>query len=156
MRPTIKDGRLSHETRRDATDVPSTRGYERDRAAPELTHEEPLPHENLFWRRAARWGSLGPEWWLKYGPPVFGWAAALCVPSARRAVQRNLRRIRGPASPLRDARDVLSTFGTYASCVAEVLSNDGDEGPKKPHALVAGERYVREVVRERKGESSPS
>ena len=33
-----------------------------------------------------------------------------CVPSARRAVVRNLHRIRGPASPIRDTRDVLATF----------------------------------------------
>lgn len=66
-------------------------------------------------------------------------------------MRRNLHRVRGPASPLRDTRDVLSTFGTYASCLAEVLSNDGPDGPKKPRAYVVGERFVRSVVRERRG-----
>ncbi len=117
----------------------------------ERTHDEPRAHENLFWRRAARWGSSGPEWWLRHGPRFFGWGAALLVPSARRAVRSNLHRLRGPASPLRDARDVLQTFGTYASCLAEVLSNDAPSGPKKPDALVIGERFVRAVLRERKG-----
>lgn len=115
------------------------------------THEKAAAHEGLFWRRAARWGSHGPEWWLKFGPPVFGWAAAACVPSARRAVLGNLRRIRGAASPWRDARDVLSTFGTYASCLAEVLSNDAPGGPRKPRALVLGERFVRAAMREQTG-----
>jgi KDO2-lipid IV(A) lauroyltransferase len=88
---------------------------------------------------------------LKFGPQFFGWAAAACVPSARDAVRRNLHRIRGPASTLRDTRDVLATFGTYASCLAEVLSNDAPAGPKAPRAIVLGERSVREAVREGKG-----
>src|SRR3954463_13845422 len=85
----------------------------------------PRAHEALFWRRLAHWGaSRGPEWWVRYSPPVFGCAAAALVPSARQAVLRNLRRIRGPASAATDARDVLATFSNYASCLAEVLSND--------------------------------
>lgn len=118
----------------------------------ERTHEAALPHESLFWRRAARWGSTrGPEWWLKVGPHVVGWAAALAVPSARRAVRENLVRVRGEVGALREARDVLTTFGTYASCVAEVLSNEAPGGPKKPRALIEGERHVREVVAEKRG-----
>jgi lauroyl/myristoyl acyltransferase len=62
------------------------------------------------------------------------------VPEARRAVVRNLRRVRGPATTARDARDVLSTFSTYASCIAEVLSNDSARGPRTPHATIYGER----------------
>jgi len=93
----------------------------------------PRPHEALFWRRLAHWGaSRGPEWWVRYSPPVFGWAAAALVPSARRAVVRNLHRIRGSAPPARDVRDVLATFSNYASCLAEVLSNDAPGGPRSP------------------------
>jgi KDO2-lipid IV(A) lauroyltransferase len=125
----------------------------RDGRAPfatlEHTHDEVAPHKALFWRRAARWGSTrGPEWWLKYGPQVFGWAAAALVPSARRAVQANLRRVRGPSSTVHDVRDVLDTFGTYASCLAEALSNTGDRAPRHPTALVVGERFARHVVRD--------
>jgi phosphatidylinositol dimannoside acyltransferase len=121
-------------------------------AAPEHTHDEPAAHEALFWRRAARWGSTrGPEWWKKYGPPFFGWAAAACVPSARRAVRRNLHRVRGPASMLDDTRDVLATFGTYASCLAEALEHGGERAPKRPTALIVGERFARDAVRDRRG-----
>jgi KDO2-lipid IV(A) lauroyltransferase len=133
-------------TRHDRTDDTEARA-----AAPERTRDRAAPHENVFWRRAARWGSSGPEWWLKFGPRFFGWAAAACIPSARRAVRQNLQLIRGPASTFRDARDVLSTFGTYASCLAEVLSNEAPGGPKNPRALIAGERFVRDALRERKG-----
>lgn len=113
---------------------------------------EARAYERHFWRRLAHWGaSRGPEWWVRYSPPVFGCAAALLVPSARRAVATNLRRIRGPASPARDARDVLATFSTYASCLAEVLSNDAARGPRTPSATIYGERYLRDVFSRRAG-----
>ena len=103
----------------------------------------PFPHEALFWRRLAHWGaSRGPDWWVRYSPPAFGWAAALLVPSARRAVVRNLHRIRGPAPMTTDARDVLATFSNYASCLAEVLSNDAPEGPRVPETVIHNEHWV--------------
>lgn len=103
----------------------------------------PRPHEALFWRRLAHWGaSKGPEWWVRYSPPVFGWAAAALVPSARRAVVQNLHRIRGDGSRVEDARDTLRTFGNYASCLAEVLSNDAAGGPRSPHTTVNHQEYV--------------
>jgi KDO2-lipid IV(A) lauroyltransferase len=103
----------------------------------------PRPHEALFWRRLAHWGaSRGPEWWVRYSPPVFGWAAAALVPSARRAVVRNLRLIRGPAPAARDAREVLETFATYASCLAEVLSNDAEVGPRPPETTHRNVHHV--------------
>jgi KDO2-lipid IV(A) lauroyltransferase len=76
---------------------------------------------------------------------VFGWAAAALVPSARRAVLRNLHRIRGPAPAVRDARDVLATFSNYASCLAEVLSNDAENGPRQPSTLIRREKYVHDA-----------
>ncbi|AKV02423.1 Lipid A biosynthesis lauroyl acyltransferase [Labilithrix luteola] len=121
----------------------------------ENDHQEgsdPRAHERLFWRRLAHWGaSRGPEWWVRYSPPVFGWAAAALVPKARRAVRRNLREIRGPASLRDDARDVLATFATYASCLAEVLSNDADGGPRAPNAVIHGGAFVRETMAIQRG-----
>ena len=106
----------------------------------------PRPHEALFWRRLAHWGaSRGPEWWVRYSPPAFGWAAAALVPSARRAVVRNLHRIRGTGSHARDARDVLATFSNYASCLAEVLSNDAPGGPRQPETSIRREKYVHDA-----------
>ena len=106
----------------------------------------PRPHEALFWRRLAHWGaSKGPEWWVHYSPPVFGWAAAALVPSARRAVVRNLRRIRGPVSVTKDAREVLKTFSNYASCLAEVLSNDAEGGPRQPATRINREKHVHDA-----------
>jgi len=82
---------------------------------------------------------------------VFGWAAAALVPSARRAVRKNLHRIRGPKAPVHDAADVLSTFSTYASCLAEVLSNDAEEGPRQPFATISRSDYLAEARAHGKG-----
>jgi phosphatidylinositol dimannoside acyltransferase len=112
----------------------------------------PRPHEALFWRRLAHLGaSRGPEWWVRYSPPVFGWAAAALVPSARRAVLRNLHHIRGRASRTADARDVLETFSNYASCLAEVLSNDAPSGPRHPETTHARKHFVHEALAHGKG-----
>jgi lauroyl/myristoyl acyltransferase len=106
----------------------------------------PLPHEALFWRRLAHWGaSRGPDWWVRYSPPVFGWAAAALVPEARRAVLRNLRHIRGPAPLGTDARETLETFSNYAACLAEVLSNDAPSGPRFPLTVIPREQYVHDA-----------
>lgn len=116
------------------------------------TPRRPRPHEALFWRRLAHWGaSRGPEWWVRYSPPVFGWAAAALVPSARRAVVRNLRRIRGPVPRAQEARQVLETFSTYASCLAEVLSNDAEGGPRQPETSIAREHFVLEAMAHQRG-----
>jgi len=82
---------------------------------------------------------------VRYSPPAFGWAAAALVPSARRAVLRNLRMIRGTASKAADARDVLDTFSSYASCLAEVLSNDAPAGPREPETSLLGAHHVNEA-----------
>jgi KDO2-lipid IV(A) lauroyltransferase len=98
-----------------------------------------ISHKALFWRKLAHWGaSKGPEWWVRYSPPVFGWAAAALVPPARRAVHKNLLRIRGPVSRARNAKEILATFSTYASCLAEALSNDSETGPRAPQASIVG------------------
>ena len=71
----------------------------------------PLAHDGSFWRKLARVGAQrGPEWWLHYSPPIFGLAAAIAVPSARRAVLRNLHRIRGDAGRINDVIDTARTF----------------------------------------------
>lgn len=64
----------------------------------------------------------GPEWLLRYSPPVIGMAAMALVPQARRAVLRNLVRTRGERSALEDAVDTARTFHSYAASLAEALA----------------------------------
>lgn len=105
-------------------------------------------YDGAFWRRLAAMGAQRfPPWCMKYTPPFFGVAAAVAVPSARRAVIRNLRLIRGPASAWRETLEVSQTFASYAGCLAEVLANDSKNAGEiesevfgAEHARVAAER----------------
>lgn len=117
----------------------------------ERTHEHAGAHERLFWRRAAHWGSTRPDWFMRAAAPIAGYVTAAFVPDARRAVLSNLERVRGPASPVQNTRDMLATFATFASCIAEVLSNARPEGPRKPDALIVGERHVKAALVQKKG-----
>lgn len=120
--------------------------------SPMAEETRPKLHEHVFWRRLALFGATrGPAWFVKYSPPLFGWAAAALVPSARHAVRRNLQLIRGDVDSVRDTRDVLATFGTYASCFAEVLANEARGGPPPSSARIHGELYMRRAVAEKKG-----
>ncbi|HEX7667848.1 MAG TPA: lysophospholipid acyltransferase family protein [Polyangiaceae bacterium] len=110
-----------------------------------------LAHDGLFWRRLARMGATyGPKWWLKYTPPLFGYAAALAVPSARKNVVDNLRRIRGHSSPIEDVTDTARVFANYASCLAEMLSS-GSKNSRLPEAVRVGEQFLHEAAAEEKG-----
>jgi KDO2-lipid IV(A) lauroyltransferase len=91
-----------------------------------------------------------PEWWMHYTPPLFGLAAAIAVPRARRAVAANLERIRGPETPARDALEIAETFTTYASCLSEVLSY-GSKNAKTPELDLHGKHHVTEALAAKKG-----
>jgi KDO2-lipid IV(A) lauroyltransferase len=105
-----------------------------------------LTPDAVFWRKLARFGAArGPEWWVRYSPQFFGWAAALAVPKARRAVRGNLRRIVGKRGPFREALDVARTFSTYAGCLAEVLSADS-KNQRRPTAILHGELNVEQAL----------
>jgi lauroyl/myristoyl acyltransferase len=68
--------------------------------------------DGYFLRKLAMLGaSKGPEWFLRYTPPVIGLAAMALVPSARRAVVRNLRMAHGERATALEAVDVARTFG---------------------------------------------
>jgi KDO2-lipid IV(A) lauroyltransferase len=88
---------------------------------------------------------------VRYSPPFFGAAAAALVPQARRAVVKNLRRIRGEATFATEARDVLATFVAYASCLAEALSNDAEGGPRPSNATILGERHIKSALSAQRG-----
>ena len=110
-----------------------------------------LSHDGEFWRRLARFGAARmPEWWMRYSPPFFGLAAAALVPRARRAVQTNLERIRGPATPLRDALQIAETFTTYACCLSETLAY-GSKNEGAPALELRGKHHMSEALADGKG-----
>jgi len=108
-------------------------------------------HDGVFWRRMAALGAQKfPRWWLRYTPPFFGVAAAVVLPQARRAVRRNLERIRGPQPLWRDVVDTSSTFASYAGCLAESLSK-GSKNDAPVDVVVHGAENVRAAVSKNRG-----
>lgn len=108
-------------------------------------------HDGLFWRRMASLGAQRfPKWWVRYSPPVFGIAAAVALPEARRAVRRNLRRIRGPRPLWRDVLDTTQTFASYAGCLAETLTT-GSKNYAEPRVDIVGSEHVKVAVAEKHG-----
>jgi phosphatidylinositol dimannoside acyltransferase len=106
--------------------------------------------DGAFWRRMARLGARGPEWFARYSPPLIGVAICAFAPGPRRAIASNLRRVRGPRGRLRDAADVARTFATYASCLSEVLGGGSPRGVV-PSAVVYGEHYVDDALADGRG-----
>ncbi|HEX3770721.1 MAG TPA: lysophospholipid acyltransferase family protein [Polyangiaceae bacterium] len=103
--------------------------------------------DGSFWRRAARWGARGPEWFVRVTPPVVGVVVCALAPAPRKAIADNLRRIRGSRGALRDAADVARTFATYAACLTEVLGGQ----PPRSHAVIKGELHMEDAIAEGKG-----
>jgi len=108
-------------------------------------------YDGLFWRRLARLGAAhGPSWFVEHSPAFIGVAAALALPSARRAVRANLRRVRGHVGPVREARDVARTFATYAGCLAEALSS-GSKNAEMPELEMEGNEHLEAALSARAG-----
>jgi len=108
-------------------------------------------HDGLFWRRMAALGAQRfPSWWVRWTPPVFGVAAAVALPRARRAVRSNLERIRGPQPLWRDVLDTTQTFATYAGCLAETLAT-GSKNDARPDVEIIGREHVRAALAKDRG-----
>jgi lauroyl/myristoyl acyltransferase len=101
--------------------------------------------DGSFWRRAAQWGSRGPEWFVRVAPPVVGLVACAVATDRRRAIAGNLRRVRGRRDRLRETAEVARTFITYASCLAEVLGGEPGRRPASS-ALVRGELHLEDAL----------
>jgi KDO2-lipid IV(A) lauroyltransferase len=101
-----------------------------------------LALDGPFWRSLAQAGAArGPEWFVRFSPPLIGLAACAVARGPREQVAHNLRRIHGRRGSLREAADIARTFATYASCLAETLAAGSPRG-RTPEAVVCGERHV--------------
>jgi phosphatidylinositol dimannoside acyltransferase len=75
---------------------------------------------------------------IEHSPKFFGTAFALALPETRQRVLRNLRRVKGQRSFLNEQRDVVQTFTSYASCLAESLGIDRADGQNTELSLQGG------------------
>ncbi len=111
-----------------------------------------LSYDGYFWRRMAMLGAArGPEWFLRYSPPLLGAAAMAVVPGARRAVLNNLIRIRGPAAPLRNMMDTAITFSSYAASLAEALAAGSKNGVAFQSHTVDGKEHMYAALDQERG-----
>lgn len=76
---------------------------------------------------------------------MFGALFALALPDLRDRVRRNLRAVRGIRPALGENREVMATFADYASCLAESLGSERDEGASA-NIDVSGGEHLRDVL----------
>ncbi len=104
--------------------------------------------DSAVWRRMAYWGARhGPRPFVRYSPPLIGCFFGLALPHARRRVLRNLRRIYGRRGAFDEARDLASTFATFAACLAESLGGDRSEARQARRRVRGSERLVATLAR---------
>ena len=117
----------------------------------EQGHLAGLSRDSILWRKASRVVvAHGPAVLIRALPPVFGVAAALALPDARRRVGANLLRIRGRVGRAREAREIALTFASYASCFAEGLSS-GSKNATVPDLAVVGKGAIDDALAMGKG-----
>jgi KDO2-lipid IV(A) lauroyltransferase len=93
----------------------------------------------------AHWGALkGPQGLLRWGPPPIAAAMGLVLPEVRQRIVRNLRRIGGERSRLREQLDVMQTLGNYAACFTEAMAAQRPDAT--PRTQVRGEPRLREAL----------
>ncbi|MEI9939866.1 MAG: lysophospholipid acyltransferase family protein [Pseudomonadota bacterium] len=110
-----------------------------------------LRPDNAFLRRLAYAGArFGPRFVIEHSPKFFGTAFALALPETRQRVLRNLRRVKGQRSFLSEQRDVVQTFTSYASCLAESLGIDRADGQNTELSLL-GREHLRAALQVGRG-----
>ncbi|HKO50901.1 MAG TPA: lysophospholipid acyltransferase family protein [Polyangiaceae bacterium] len=105
-----------------------------------------LRPDSAFLRRLAYAGArFGPRFVIEHSPKFFGTAFALALPKTRQRVLRNLRRVKGQRSFLTEQHDVVQTFTSYASCLAESLGIDRADGRNTELSLL-GREHLRSAL----------
>ncbi len=85
--------------------------------------------DSLFWRRILTNGVRGgPEAFVRYSPPVFGWAFAAALGQQRSRALRMLRKVHGKRSALVETRDIAEVFANFASSMTDALLVGSDRG----------------------------
>jgi lauroyl/myristoyl acyltransferase len=101
--------------------------------------------EGALLRQLALWGALrGPRDFVRLSPGPIGALFGLALPSVRRQVVQNLRRIHGRSRGLRDQLDAFETLANYAACFAEAIASERDDA--EPRVTVHGQQRLTEAL----------
>lgn len=110
-----------------------------------MSEQPPPRRESVLLRRLAHWGALaGPRRFLQLSPKPIGAFFGLALPSVRRRVVRNLRRVHGPRGALREQLDAVHTVANYAACFAEAIGSQ--RADTKPRVVVHGEQHLQAAL----------
>ncbi|HWA74774.1 MAG TPA: lysophospholipid acyltransferase family protein [Polyangiaceae bacterium] len=102
-----------------------------------------LAHDGALWRRLAYAGArYGPDFWVKYSPPLFGVAFALALRPQRQKVRDTLRWVQGETGQLREQRQLFATFIQYACCLTESLAAERPEAANAECRVEGEERLL--------------
>jgi KDO2-lipid IV(A) lauroyltransferase len=103
--------------------------------------EQAPRRESAMLRRLAHFGALsGPRRFLQYSPAPIGAFFGLALPSVRRRVVRNLRRVHGRRSAVIEQLEAVETIANYAACFAEAIGSQRKDA--QPRVLVHGEERL--------------
>lgn len=106
----------------------------------------PVSRHSAFLRRLAWLGAArGPRWLLRYSPPVVGTLALAFSGDARRKVIQNLRTVRGPRGPVRDALDAVVSISSFAGALGESLAT-GSKNDAAPDARIEGRELLLDAL----------
>src|SRR5215207_6130423 len=109
------------------------------------SQQAPRREQSAFLRRMAHWGALkGPRGLLRWGPRPIAAAMGLVLPEVRQRIVRNLRRVGGERSALREQLDVIETLANYAACFTEAMAAQRDD--TEPRTKVRGEQRLRDAL----------
>jgi len=112
----------------------------------ELVH-----HDSLLWRRALAAGvTYGPDFWVRYSPPVFGLAFSAALPRQRAVVRRTLRKALGPRPAWQELCDVARVFMNFAGSMTDAMlvgSQRGYTAQSKP----VGRQHLAEALAQGRG-----
>lgn len=110
-----------------------------------------LRPDSAFLRRLAYAGArFGPRFVIEHSPKLFGTAFALALPDTRSRVLDNLRRVKGQRGFLKEQRDVLETFTSYAACFAESLGIERRDA-EDTELTIHGEEHLKQALAAERG-----
>ncbi len=102
-----------------------------------------LRHDSRLWRKAFALGvEHGPDFLVRFSPPVFGVAFGAALAGPRVRVRETLRLILGPQEPARELALVAEVFANFASSMTEGMLVAAGRGYEASCRSAGGAHYT--------------